>query len=235
MNLHPDVLAAIGAAQIGHKVPPVLHCNRHNDSNKVTNGMCMYTSELLDSLASLSVAQANSQVVAIALQMGSSRCPAVLTIAENGPVKPSLLAHVKHLLTLLRSMAVEYRKLGIWNKPLTEIPSAVEGYRNSLIKSVYLYSVDKILRRFEIYWGRIESDFRLCGARVNAKELGDAGEWFGNAVCSLQYVHKILKKIKVNKDRIRNDEWLDLIRGMDRTIGYLEDGNHSVAENFYGL
>lgn len=231
MNIHPDLLAAIGAAQIGSNVPVTVLCDRHDHSNKVSNGMCRYTRELLDGLASLSVAAADKQVVAIALQMGS---PAILTVAENGPVNPELLDHLRDMLDFLQRMVVEYGKMGNWNGPPTEIPPRVRPYRNKLIRAVYLYSVDKIAKRFEIYWNRLEMDIRTCDARGNAKKLGKEGNWFKNILYSLEYLRKFLRKIKHNRNSILEVHWADLIREMDRTICYLASGNLSVAGIFNG-
>lgn len=189
MDIHPDILAAIGAAQIGFKVPETVLCDRHDNSKNVTNRISIYTGEFLDALASLSVAAADSQVVAIALQMGS---PSILTVAENGDVKPELLDHLRDMLDSLQRMAVEYANMGDWNGPPTEIPPGVRPYRNKLIRSVYLYSVNKILQRFERHWARLLKDLRLCDARGNAKMLGGSGQWFERVLCSIDDLRKFL-------------------------------------------
>lgn len=226
-----NVLAAIGAARIGNRLPVVIPSNRHDDSNEVTNGMCKYTTELLDALASLSVAEMDKQVVAIALQMGS---PTVLTIAENGPVKPKLLHHLQEMLALLQCMALAYAELGNWNGPPTEIPRTVQPYRNKLIKSVYLYSVDKILNRFKICWVRLQNSLQLFSGWGDATSLGKAGEWFRHVLCSLEFVEEILRKIKAARKSVVDHEWARLIDNMDRTIYYLTSGNHSVSEIIHG-
>lgn len=231
MDIHPNILAAIGAAQIGFKVPETVLCDRHDNSKNVTNGIGMYTGEFLDALASLSVAAADSQVVAIALQMGS---PSILTVAENGDVKPELLDHLRDMLDSLQRMAVEYANMGDWNGPPTEIPLGVRPYRNKLIRSVYLYSVNKILQRFERHWARLLKDLRLCDARGNAKMLGGSGQWFERVLCSIDDLRKFLWKIKRDKNSITQDEWAHLIGEMDGTARCLASGNHTVAEIFKG-
>lgn len=231
MDIHPNLLAAIGAIHIGSNVPLTVFCDRLDNSHMVSDGMGRYTKEFLDALASLSVAAADRQVVAIALQMGS---PAILTVAENGPVNPELLYHLRDIRDLLQQMVVEYGKMGNWNGPPTEIPPSVRPYRNKLIQAVYLYSVDKIAKRFEIYWNRLLTDLKICNARGNAKKLGKAGDWLNNILYSLDYLRKFLQKIKHNRNSILEVHWVDLIREMDRTTCYLASGNISVAGIFNG-
>lgn len=231
MDIHPNLLAAIGAVHIGSDVPLTVLCDRRDHSHEVSDGMGRHTKEFLDALASLSVAAPDKQVVAIALQMGS---PAILTVAENGPVNPELLDHLRNILGLLQQMVVEYGKMGNWNGPPTEIPPSVRPYRNKLIQAVYLYSVDKIAKRFEIYWNRLQTDLKICNAQGNAKRLGTAGEWLNNILCSLENLRELLQRIKRNRNWILEVHWVDFIREMDRTICYMASGNISVTGIFNG-
>lgn len=106
MDNDPHVLAALGAGSIGHLLPSRTVSASHgivddNDTN-------IRTFPVLDAIASLSITDSSAQVVAVALQVAFVKPKVVLTVAENGPVKPEVLAHITRMWGLLTIISNRY-------------------------------------------------------------------------------------------------------------------------------
>lgn len=116
MDHDPHVLIALGAGSIGHWLRVGTENCRFASSltffasHGIADGqdINIRTFSILDAIASLSVADVSGQVVAVALQVAFSQSQIVLTVAENGPVKRTVLAHIAHIWHLLAIISNRY-------------------------------------------------------------------------------------------------------------------------------
>lgn len=158
----------------------------------------------LDAIASLSVSDEKSQVVAVALQIDPG--VAVLTLAENVEVQPKIINYVKGLWTRLKQLSVL--------SPTQ--PDLIKTKKREICKEAYVYSSEKLKLRFtnSIVWKDYEELFL---AAVDAKKLsGTADQWERGLgiISTLASVSDMMPKIATTKD----EEWDALIVAMEDWI-----------------
>lgn len=240
MDTDPNVLVALGTGSIGHLLRSGAE-NRHparSPTFSPLHGIStdtdtnIRTFPVLDALASLAVADASGQVVAVALQVSFTNPQIVLTVAENGPVKSEALAHLANLWRLLGLISNGYDSLRRAepatsdSTPATEqspslsppipVNDDIEPWRIELIQSAYRYSILKTLTRFDRWWGKLASFVTLFEGRDVSNASG-LKQRFIDAVYVISESRPTLEKIRTNS-HIPADEWKNLIYAMDATI-----------------
>lgn len=99
----------------------------------------------LDAIASLSVGDAKSRVIAVAFKNDQQTGRTILCVYENEPVQGTV-RHIRELLAILYNMAKEYAAL----EDKTPITPIIAEYQNEPITSVYCDSVHRHLDRYEM-------------------------------------------------------------------------------------
>lgn len=136
----------------------------HQETNK-------RTLPILDAIASLSVFQESSQVVAIALQMDRDAKTICLTVAENrrSRVEPRVVAQIDGIWKILQSLSDEYCRLRsvshrvedsqIWGDMSPEPPIApqLSEARLELVRLVYTFCWKKMIVRIGKWWPCLDS------------------------------------------------------------------------------
>lgn len=157
----------------------------------------------LNALASLSVCDAHSQVVAVALKRDTRTGKVIICVAENGPVNETVIPHIQKLLDILYKMANEYATL----EDKAKITPIIAAYRTKFIKSVYCYSVLKHLHRYEIRWTKFLKNLRQTGL-ANVMQGADWSMRIFNVVCALDMLRLIHHRINTGSI-LTHREWLD--------------------------
>lgn len=234
MDSDPHVLVALGAGSIGHQLRAGTENPRDgssptlSDSHGITDDddTNIRTFPVLDAIASLSVADASGQVVAVALQVDFSQQRIVLTVAENGPVNREVLAHISHMWLQLSFISNKYDILRrndpavsdstLPPSPPIPVSLGIEPLRTVLIESIYRYSILKTQSRFDRWWVKLARFAILLQGREvsNVSGLRDS---FINTVIIISESRQILEKIRT-KTHITAHEWKSLIYTMDGII-----------------
>lgn len=205
----PNVLVSIAAQKIGMKtllddsdwaraatnIDAVNGISTNPETYKLLYGV-------LEATACLSVSEDRLQVVAVALHIGQrwGGTP-MLTIAENNDLRPGLAEHITQLWSTLRDMS----KIG------DETDPTFQTLKNSVIRSVYGYSISKNLRRYNKWMPRV----RLFARLLQATDLGSTE--FDHHVQSLESTHRDLCNILAHvKSPAAETSWIDLVERVEK-------------------
>lgn len=151
----------------------------------------------LDAFASLAVWADKGQVVAAALQIDEGN--AILTLAENGEVKPAVKTHVLKLWQLLKELST-----------LTDAV-AVQNKKREIVKKSYGYSIAKIKSRFvkHLWLKAFEKTFATGIARLAGSD-DQKGRGL-EIISTLVSVQDMLPTITTTSDA----RWDELMAAMD--------------------
>lgn len=193
-DIHRNVnqLVSIAAYKIGTKTisnyenrgftptPGFKPENGIDGDNKILNG-------ILEATASLAVADARKQVVAVALHVGKT----TLTIAENCQVAAGLAEHIGELWGMLREIAPG---------------SPTKHQKLEFFKSAYCYSVSKNLKRYDSWVPRLSLFLSALPTASGIPELDQFITKLEEFVEVLKDTHDFLQKMETEKIRVRGLE-----------------------------
>lgn len=240
MDTDPYVLVALGTGSIRHLLRSGAE-NRHPARSPTFSPLHGITTDtetnirtfpVLDALASLAVADASGQVVAVGLQVSFTNPQIVLNVAENGPVKSEALEHLANLWQLLVLISNRYDSLRraepatSYSTPATDsspslspsipVNDDIEPWRIEMIQSAYRYSILKTLKRYDRWWSKLARFVTLFEGREVSNGSG-LKQRFIDAVYGISESHPTPEKIRSNS-HIPANEWKELIYAMDTTI-----------------
>lgn len=117
------------------------------------------TFPVLDAIASISVSNAKSQVVAVAIQLDPETREARLSVAENQDVKDDLIRHLKSVWGKLRDLSDTFAdKRGTGSdvysrEPSPEIPKDIaDDLKVDIFCEIYKHTIKKQEKRFRKWW-----------------------------------------------------------------------------------
>lgn len=184
----PNVLVWVAAQKIGLET-------LHNDPawgrdipNNATNGIGQnevvreMLNRVLDAIASLAVSKPKLQVVAVALNIGnrwSGENPK-LTMAENKELLPGLAEHITGVWDLLRQMTLQDADIEVLSARLTKL--------------VYIFSVEKNLKRYNKWMPRLD----LFGSVLSDAKV-EGQDAFQKDLASLRVMHTFLQELAVDR------------------------------------
>jgi len=201
------------------------------------------TFPLLDAFASLSVSEAEHQVIAIALQLKIGAQKICLTIAENGPVKQSLPGHLKRLWVMLQQLGREFATHRLkgenpdqWRNFKGQSPGMpVDVGRDrqlAIFKYVYDYAQIKNRSRTEKWLPRLTLFIRELEAVRGGNLIGLENE-LKTAFRALNCAHNVydVKTTVGNKDIEHWRELYALLEGATRRVQCLTQDHNGFCEN----
>lgn len=144
----------------------------------------------LDAIASLSVCDAHSQVIAMALEQHPRTGKAVLWVAENGPVKSAVVGYIETLLGMVFRMARVYAV----GRDEERSARVVGGYRVDLVRAVYCHGVLKHRHRFDRRWESLITTLRNTDL-ANGWKAGDCMGRIFNVVSALEMMRSMHEQI----------------------------------------
>ncbi|KAL0632998.1 hypothetical protein Q9L58_008104 [Maublancomyces gigas] len=189
--------------------------NENNDQDKrildATDNNHQQLNRILEATASLAVADARLQVVAVALHIDNTS----LTIAENRDVSPGLAKHIEDLWGQLFNL---------------ERKNPTEGEKLDFLKSAYCYSVSKNLKRYNKWVPRL-SLFLSAVSAITATE--PFIEEFRRIVESLKAMHGFLREMETKKN-LEKEQWktVDSFEVRNHLIEHMSKANweHQMQE-----
>lgn len=230
----PHVLVALVSATIGHKIH-LGDADRNHissiDLSTINHGIVhdratnLRTFPVLDAIASLSVSAPESQVIAVALQMDNENKEVRLTIAENGEVSQDVIDHITEVWAMMRTLSdinngllLEPHSIRDPSPPVPH-PTALTGpYLLEMTRQLYSFSIEKILKRFNKWWGGLkefEDKFKL--RKTELPGSSELKQHFLDMVLSMDDAHITLNRI-VASHWIPEVEWDNMITMMDGAV-----------------
>lgn len=193
MATDPHVLVALASVGIGHTLR--VGDNDRNlastiDQSLITGGIIddhsthRRTFPVLDAIASICVSSAESQVVAVALQMDHSAQEIRLTLAENTAVEQRTVEHITAVWALMMELSNINARLRL------------APHRLAMVLRIYEFSIDKIMKRFIKWW----TSFKEFGDRFEVQKAEMHGaetlkDCFLDMVHWMEAVHETLQRV----------------------------------------
>jgi len=167
------------------------------------------TFPILDALASLSVSKADSQVVAISLQVNPGERQIRLMVAENRKVDHSVVPHLKSVWRILQALSTEFEAEGgsdVYEQGSPSIPKGVVlRLRIRLFREIYQHSLAKQMK-LEGKWWSLLFDFVKELFIRRGKFLKGVEYGLYQAVTGLDSVLQLARKLR-DRQKLTDDEW----------------------------
>ncbi|RPA96385.1 hypothetical protein L873DRAFT_1239130 [Choiromyces venosus 120613-1] len=169
------------------------------------------TFPVLDAIASISVFEERSQVVAVALQLNSKERQIRLTIAENREVEPSVVDHLYSVWGKLQALSNEFAAKGgsdTNGEGSPDIPGDVAlPLRVNIFREIYQFSLEKQMKRVTKWWSRL-LDFVKELAKRRGEDLQGVESNLYYVVAGLHSVLQLVRRLHRNPTRgLTDDEW----------------------------
>ncbi|CUS15716.1 unnamed protein product [Tuber aestivum] len=170
------------------------------------------TFPILDAIASISVSQERSQVVAVGLKLNAKEQEIRLIIAENNDVEPRLVAHIQYLWSLLQALSDECAaNRGGLDRDEDGSPDIPEDValllRIKIFREIYQFSLQKEMKRVSKWW-----DPLLNFVKELVKRRGDALQGFESdlfdVLAALNCVRDLIHRLHpIPAQGLTDDEW----------------------------
>ncbi|RPA91508.1 hypothetical protein L873DRAFT_305902 [Choiromyces venosus 120613-1] len=169
------------------------------------------TFPILDAIASISVSQERSQIVAVAFQLNSKERGIRLTIAENRDVEPRLVSHLDSVWRKLQALSHEIAAKGGSDKNEEGSPDIPRGVARPLkveiFSEIYQFSLEKQMNRVRKWWDRL-LDFAKVLAKRREEPLQGVESDLYDLVVGLSSVHSLVGRLHRDPMRGLTDyEW----------------------------
>ncbi|PUU77574.1 hypothetical protein B9Z19DRAFT_1085909 [Tuber borchii] len=199
---------------------------------------------VLDALSSISVSREKSQVIAVGLQMNHETNEIRLLIADNHHVSQALLHHLNKVWRKLQSLSDRYAehrvRTGRSENPQyqvvsPDIPIQVAALKVEIFRDVYLYSLQKQMRRVDKWFQRLGKFVRALLERRGPSNLDDFEQNLSDTVIVLLIALKLVCKLRDNPETPLTDtEWAVVcshsMAANENVGGLLADRNESGCE-----
>lgn len=239
MATDPHVLVALASVGIGHKLR--VGDNDRNlastiDQSLITGSIIndhnthRRTFPVLDTIASICVSSAESQVVAVALQMDHAAREIRLTLADNTAVEQRTVEHITAVWMLMMALSninAELRlaphPIGAGSPTVPAITLATAPHRLAMVSRIYEFSIDRIMKRFTKWW----TSFKEFGDRFEVQKAEMHGEetlkdCFLDMVHWMEAVHEALQWVWAGQC-ILDSEWKRLLMYMNGVVRGMKD------------
>lgn len=214
---HPNTLVAIATARIAHQ--------ETDTATRVNTGLVTSVGTennrfilVLDALASLAVARATGQVVAVGMQIKAG--VAAITVSENEEIKEALKTHVQDLVNKLRAISLAKEA----DRPELELKFHKATYIYSIAKLYSRFNNRKWLEPFDIEFSKRDGPDELkCQVVLSA--LVTASEAIHKMKLKFNQKHDLAFKghNNVNIEKaLTEKEWTDLMFMMSSSIPDVE-------------
>ncbi|RPA96124.1 hypothetical protein L873DRAFT_1845501 [Choiromyces venosus 120613-1] len=191
---------------------PTSHCLKYGISDDHDTNV--RTFPVLDAIASISVSQGKSQVVAVALQLNSEKHKINLTIAQNREVREGLVNYLTDIWAKLKDLSDEYarhraRGSKEYQGRSPEMPEDVGlPFRIEIFRDIYLYSLKKQRSRIEKWWDNLCLFWMDVRERRGGTNLQGIEVNLYNAIAGLSLTLKLIDGLHENpQNQLTYQEW----------------------------